>query len=60
MSNEENDKLPPCMIACDPNCEFKKSVVKIENDILISLIAYICIAPLALWKVIELIMWAVK
>lgn len=55
-----NGPTPLCNVACDPNCIFKHSVVKIQKEIKFMTYFYFIVGPLAAWKLIELIVWSFK
>jgi len=55
--NDNTDNLTPiCKIACDPDCIFKQSVVKLEKEYKTLYFLYFLTIPLALWKFVD-ILW---
>lgn len=57
--NQTNDNQL-CVITCNPDCIFKKSVIKIERELKFMLWFYIIMCPLAFWKIIELVILLIK
>jgi hypothetical protein len=46
---------PKCIIACDPNCIFRKIVIRIEKELRWMFWFYMITGPLAVWKLVEIV-----